>query len=60
MDNTNSEKEPALTNDNRKIIDPINVQDLINFLEYEEVYTNDKETAWRIRNLLIKLKIWEQ
>lgn len=48
----------ATTNDQRKIHDPINVQDLINFLEYEEAFTKDKDTASRIRTLLTKLGIW--
>lgn len=52
------EKEPGHTNDNRKINDPINIQDLITFLEYEEALTKDKDTASRIRTLLVKLGIW--
>lgn len=31
---------------------------VIDFLEYEEALTNDKETASRIRTLLKLLKIW--
>jgi hypothetical protein len=53
-----NDKEPGITNENRKIVDPINVQDLINFLEYEEALTQDKATALRIRVLLKKLGIW--
>ena len=48
----------ATTHENRPIVDPINAQDLINFLEYEEALTQDKATALRIRVLLKKLKIW--
>lgn len=44
--------------ENNKILDPINVQDLINFLEYEEAYTKDLSTKKRITELLKKLKIW--
>ncbi len=32
---------------------------LIDFLEYEEAYTKDKESASRIRNLLNLLGIWD-
>lgn len=42
------------------LLDPINAQTLIEFLEYEEGLTTDKNTAKRIRELLIKLKIWER
>lgn len=42
------------------LLDPINAQALIEFLEYEEGYTTDKNTAKRIRELLIKLGIWKQ
>ena len=38
--------------------DPINVQTIIDFLEYEEALTKDKETASRIRTLLKLLGIW--
>ena len=41
-----------------KLIDPINIRTLIEFLEYEEALTKDKETAARIKTLLILLKIW--
>jgi hypothetical protein len=40
------------------IQDPINIQKIIEFLEYEEALTKDKETASRIRTLLILLKLW--
>jgi hypothetical protein len=46
------------TSDEKKIVDPINAQDLINFLEYEEALTKDKDTASRIRTLLTNLGIW--
>jgi hypothetical protein len=35
-----------------------NLEQIINFLEYEEALTKDKETASRIRALLKLLKIW--
>jgi hypothetical protein len=38
--------------------DPINIQRLIEFLEYEEALTKDKETATRIRILLKLLGVW--
>lgn len=41
-----------------KLKDPINVQQLIDFLEYEEALTKDKETAQRIRILLKLLGVW--
>ena len=45
--------------DGEKFSDQINVQDLIEFLEYEEAMTTDKATATRIRVLLINLGIWK-
>ena len=36
----------------------IDVKKLIEFLEYEEALTKDKETAKRIRELLKALKVW--
>jgi len=44
--------------DTKDLIDPINLQKLIEFLEYEEALTKDKETAERIRKLLKELKVW--
>lgn len=38
--------------------DEITVQKLIEFLEYEEAFTKDKDTASRITTLLKQLKIW--
>jgi len=38
--------------------DRINVQQLIDFLEYEEALTKDKETSQRIRILLKLLGVW--
>jgi hypothetical protein len=38
--------------------DPINIQAIIEFLEYEEAITKDKETANRITILLKLLGIW--
>lgn len=40
------------------LIDKISIGNLIEFLEYEEALTKDKETAARIKSLLIKLEIW--
>lgn len=48
----------AEVTDTKNLIDPINIQKLIEFLEYEEALTKDKETAARIRKLLILLKVW--
>lgn len=33
---------------------------LINFLEYAEALTTDKETAARIKNVLIDLEVWDK
>ena len=49
-------KDKAVTKDN--IQDAINAHHLIEFLEYEEALTKDKETAGRIRILLKTLGIW--
>lgn len=38
--------------------DPINIQKLIEFLEYEEALTKDNDTAARIRTLLKQLGLW--
>jgi hypothetical protein len=38
----------------------VNTSDLLQFLEYEEALTKDKDTASRIRTLLINLKVWEK
>lgn len=40
------------------LLDPINAQSLIEFLEYEEALTKDPDTVKRIRQLLITLGIW--
>ena len=37
---------------------PNDLEQIINFLEYEEALTKDKETASRIRTLLKLLGIW--
>jgi hypothetical protein len=42
----------------KELNDGINVQQLIDFLEYEEALTKDKETAQRIRILLKLLGVW--
>jgi hypothetical protein len=36
----------------------LTIKALINFLEYEEAYTKDKETANRIRTLLKIMGVW--
>jgi len=38
--------------------DRINVQQLIDFLEYEEAMTDDRKSAARIAKLLKDLEIW--
>lgn len=48
----------GITNEKKPIVDPINVQDLLNFLEYEEALTHDKESAARIRNYFKKIGLW--
>ena len=55
MDN-NKKSEDKVTKE--KVKDPINAHHLIEFLEYEEALTKDKETAGRIRILLKVLGIW--
>ena len=42
----------------KELNDTINVQQLIDFLEYEEALTKDKETSQRIRILLKLLGVW--
>jgi hypothetical protein len=42
----------------KDIQDPIGIQKIIEFLEYEEALTKDKETAARITTLLKNLGIW--
>ena len=42
----------------KELQDPINIQNLIEFLEYEEALTKDPETAQRIRILLKLLGVW--
>jgi len=49
-------KSPVV--DGKRFIDSINAQTLIDFLEYEEALTKDKESAWRIRKLLKSLGLW--
>lgn len=53
-----SEQDMAEITKADEILDPINPQKLIEFLEYEEALTKDKDTASRIRTLLIELGIW--
>jgi hypothetical protein len=38
----------------------VNAADLLEFLEYEEALTKDKDTASRIKTLLINLKVWDK
>jgi len=38
----------------------VNASDLLQFLEYEEALTKDKDTASRIRTLLVNLKVWDK
>lgn len=42
----------------KDLIDQISIQKLIEFLEYEEGLTIDVDSAIRIRNFLIALKVW--
>jgi len=49
----------GITHENKPIVDKINVQDLLNFLEYEEGLTKDGESAARIRNFLKKIGLWK-
>ncbi len=53
VENTNSDK---ITKE--KSEDTISAHKLIEFLEYEEALTKDKETANRIRKLLSDLGLW--
>lgn len=53
VENTHSDKVTKEKNE-----DVISSHKLIEFLEYEEALTKDKETAKRIRKLLKDLKIW--
>ncbi len=45
--------------DTTKVI-VVNAADLLEFLEYEEALTKDKDTASRIKTLLINLKVWDK
>ena len=58
MENDLTKSIDQLTKD--KNYDLVNVHKLIEFLEYEEAYTEDKKTKQRIRDLLVKLKIWKE
>ena len=53
VENTQSDK---ITKE--KSEDVISAHKLIEFLEYEEALTKDKDTASRIRTLLTQLGIW--
>ena len=52
------ENKSDYTNENKKLVDLISIQEVIEFLEYEEALTKDKDTASRIKTLLVKLGIW--
>ena len=48
-----------MENEVKKDMEPeLTVQALISFLEYEEAYTKDKETANRIKTLLKLIEVW--
>lgn len=38
----------------------VSSSELLEFLEYEEALTKDKDTASRIRSLFIKLRLWDE
>lgn len=43
----------------KKDLEPeLTLKGVIEFLEYEEAYTKDKESASRIRTLLKLLRVW--
>ena len=56
MENDQLKSQDKITNEVNK--DLINVHQLIEFLEYEEAYTEDRQTKTRITLLLKKLGIW--
>lgn len=56
MENNELKSQDKLTSEVNQ--DKINIHQLIEFLEYEEALTKDRETATRIRILLTQLGIW--
>jgi len=56
MENDELKSQDRLTN--KVNHDTVNVHKLIEFLEYEEAYTEDRQTKTRIALLLKELKIW--
>jgi len=56
MENNELKSQDKLTNEVNH--DKINAHKLIEFLEYEEAYTEDRQTKTRITLLLKQLGIW--
>jgi len=56
MENDQLKSQDKLTSEVNQ--DKINVHQLIEFLEYEEAYTEDRQTKTRITLLLKQLGIW--
>lgn len=56
MANDQLKSQDKVTNEVNK--DLVNVHKLIEFLEYEEAYTEDRQTKTRITLLLKSLGIW--
>ena len=56
MENNELKSQDKLTSEVNN--DKINVHQLIEFLEYEEAYTEDRQTKTRITLLLKQLGIW--
>ena len=56
MENDELKSQDKITNEVNN--DKVNVHQLIEFLEYEEALTKDRETATRITSLLKSLGIW--
>jgi len=56
MENNELKSQDKLTSEVNN--DKINVHQLIEFLEYEEAYTEDRQTKTRITLLLKELGIW--
>ena len=56
MENDELKSQDKLTNEVN--YDKVNVHQLIEFLEYEEAYTEDRQTKTRITLLLKSLGVW--
>jgi hypothetical protein len=56
MENDQLKSQDKITNEVNH--DTVNVHKLIEFLEYEEAYTEDRQTKTRITLLLKQLGIW--